>query len=319
MGRRKPAAGQSDGPLRAVRVRVPATTANLGPGFDALGLALDLQEEVTLRRAAGSETTIGVTGLNARRLRADQNLLAYRGAVAVYQRLGRSTPPLELELRTRIPRSGGLGGSAAAIVGGITAANALEGSPLDNRALLDLATEVEGHPDNVSAALLGGLVITVQGRDGLLAKRLDPPRGLSAVVVVPHQSISTKQARGVLPTELSVGDAVFNLGRTALLVAAFQTSDWALLRDAMEDRLHQPARGGIFPALFPTIEAALGAGAHGAALSGSGAAIIALATESHQEIAAAMKAAAEAHGAPCETTVLRLSAAGARVVEAVTA
>ena len=305
-------------PLRAVRVRVPATTANLGPGFDALGLALELHEEVALWRLPAGTTglQISVSGLNARRLRADQNLLAYQGTLAVYRRLDRTPPPLGLELMTRIPRSGGLGGSAAAIVGGIVAANALEGSPLDARALLDVATEVEGHPDNVSAALYGGLVITVHGRDGLIAKRLDPPKGLSAVIVIPRQSISTRAARGVLPAKLSVPDAVFNLGRTALLVAAFQTGDWALLRDAMDDRLHQPARGGIFPALYPTIEAAVGAGAHGAALSGSGAAIIAFATSGQEEIGMAMRAAAEANGAPCETLTLRLSASGARVVEA---
>ena len=308
-----------DAPLsraQRVRVRVPATTANLGPGFDALGLALELHEEVALERLPeGSRPRITVTGLNAHRLRPDVNLLAYQGAQAVYRRLDRPAPALALELRTAIPRSGGLGGSAAAIVGGMVAANALEGSPLDTRALLDLATEVEGHPDNVSAALYGGLVITVQGRDGLIAKRLGPPAELSAVVVLPRQSISTKAARGVLPTHLSVADAVFNLSRTALLVAAFQTGEWGLLRDAMEDRLHQPARGGIFPPLFPTIEAALAAGAHGAALSGSGAAIIALASKRQEEIGAAMRAAAEAHGAACDSVVLGLSALGATVVE----
>ena len=299
-----------------MRVRVPATTANLGPGFDALGLALDLHEEVTLRRIADRDAApqISVTGLNAGRLRPDSNLLAYRGAVALYERLGRSLPALALELRTRIPRSGGLGGSAAAIVGGIAAANALEGAPLAQSDLLEVASAVEGHPDNVSAAIYGGLVITVHGRDGLIAKRLEPPPDLSAVLVVPRQSISTKAARGVLPVQLSMADAVFNLSRTALLVAALQTRDWELLRDAMDDRLHQPARGRIFPALGPTIDAALAAGAHGAALSGSGAAIIALATDRHIEIAAAMRAAAEAHGAPCETLQLALSAGGAHVV-----
>ncbi|CAA9287080.1 MAG: Homoserine kinase [uncultured Chloroflexi bacterium] len=305
-------------PADSVRVRVPATTANLGPGFDALGLALDLHEDVILRRlpAGAPRPEIAVTGLNARRLHADENLLAFQGVLALYKRLERAAPPLALELHTRIPRSGGLGGSAAAITGGIAAANALEGSPLDTRQLLSLATEVEGHPDNVSAALLGGLVVTVNGHAGLVFKRLDPPRGLSAVVHVPRHSISTKAARGVLPTHLSREDAVFNLSRTAMLVAAFQTADWTLLRDAMDDRLHQPARGGIYAALFPTIQAALAAGAHGAALSGSGAAIIAFATTRHQEIATAMAAAAEAHGAPGHAEVLRLSAAGVRVVEA---
>lgn len=298
-----------------MRVRVPASTANLGPGFDALGLALDLHEEVILRRQPhGAPPTIAVHGVNTKRLHADENLLAYQAARAVFRRLGRTLPSLALDLHTRIPRSGGLGGSAAAIVGGAFAANVLEGSPLDSAELLSLVAEVEGHPDNVSAALLGGLVITVQGRAGLIAKRLDPPRDLRAIVCIPRQSISTKAARGVLPTHLSVPDAVFNLSRTALLIAAFETSDWALLRDAMDDRLHQPARGGIFAPLFPTIEAAIGAGAHGAALSGSGAAIIAFATESFKEIADAMSAAAEAHGAPSRADVLRLSARGATVM-----
>ena len=297
-------------------MRVPATTANLGPGFDSLGLALELYEEVSLERLPeGSRPRVSVTGLNAQRLRADVNLLAYQGAQALYRRLKQPAPALALELRTAIPRSGGLGGSAAAIVGGIAAANALEGEPLDLPALLDLATDVEGHPDNVSAALYGGLVVTVHGRDGLLAKRLDPPGGLSAVVVIPRQSISTKASRGVLPSHLSVADAVFNLGRTALFVAAFTTRDWGLLRDAMDDRLHQPARGGIFAPLFPTIEAALRAGAHGAALSGSGAAIIALATERHEEIAGAMRAAVEGYGTACDSIVLGLSPSGASVVE----
>jgi homoserine kinase len=308
----------ADRPLRAVRVRVPASTANLGPGFDALGLALGLEEDVALRRLPDSagQPQIAVHGLNARRLHADENLLAYQGALAVYRRLGRPAPPLALDLYTRIPRSGGLGGSAAAIVAGLYAANALEGAPLDHDALLALANDVEGHPDNVSAALLGGLVITVRGQDGLIAKRLDPPKRLSAVVLIPRQSIATKAARGVLPRQLSLQDAVHNLGRTALLVAAFETGDWPLLREAMADKLHQPARGAIFPALFPTITAALDAGAHGAALSGSGAAIVAFATERQREIGAAMEAAAAAHGAAGRAHVLRLSACGARVVEA---
>jgi homoserine kinase len=305
------------GLLTSVRIRVPASTANLGPGFDALGLALDLYEEVRLRRLGGSgDPEIAVHGVNAKRLHADENLLAYQGVRAVYERLGKPVPALGLDLHTRIPRSGGLGGSAAAIVGGAYAANVLEGAPLSGPALLSLVTEVEGHPDNVSAALLGGLVITVHGRSGLIAKRLDPPPGLRAVVCIPHQSISTKAARGVLPAQLTVEDAVFNLGRTALLVAAFQTADWSLLRDAMDDRLHQPARGTIFPPLFPTIEAAIQAGAHGAALSGSGAAMIAFATDHLEAIASAMVAAAQASGAPSRAEILRLSAQGATVVEA---
>lgn len=319
----------------AVRASAPATSANLGPGFDALGLALELREEVALRRLpAGASSTaqsstnggVGVRsrsdppdpqirlhGVHVGRLRPDRNVLAYRAAVAVYGRLGRAVPPLALDLYGHIPRSGGLGGSAAAIVAGMVAANALEGEPLDKQALLELANQMEGHPDNVAPALLGGLVVCVQGSERLIVKRLEPPRELRAVVYLPDHAISTKHARSVLPNQVSRHDAVFNLSRTALLVAAFQTRDWPLLREAMNDQLHQPARANLLPALFPTIKAAVEAGAHGAALSGSGAAILALATERLEEVAAAMQEAAHAHGTSGRAAVYRLASDGATV------
>ena len=298
-------------------MRVPATTANLGPGFDALGLALALYEEVTLRRLppGARGPSIVVRGVSAGRVPTDpSHSLVFRAAAALYAQAGRTMPALGIELETRIPRSGGLGGSAAAIVGGVVAANALEGAPLDARHLLDLAAALEGHPDNVAPALLGGLVICVHGRAGLIAKRLDPPRELLAVVCVPEQPTSTRFARGVLPAQVPLADAVFNLSRTALLIAALQTRDWGLLAEAMDDRLHQPPRARLIGALDPVIAAALAAGAHGAALSGSGSAIIALATTRAHHIAAAMRAAAAAHGYPSRSLVVRLSAAGATLV-----
>lgn len=302
-------------PRNRVTVRVPATSANLGPGFDALAIALDLAEDVTLARLpVGSATRVRVSGINATLLPHDETLLAYRGVAAAYRRMGRTVPALDLELVTRIPRSGGLGGSAAAIVAGVVAANALEGAPLSQSEVLDLVAEIEGHPDNVSAALLGGLVVCVAGRDGLVSTRLPVPAELQAVVCLPETSISTKSARGVIPQTFPIGDAVFNLGRTALIVAAFATRDWSLLREAMDDRIHQPARGTILRALHPVIQAALDAGAHGAALSGAGSAMIALATGRFDEIAAAMGDAAASHGSPNRTICLALSDAGARVV-----
>jgi homoserine kinase len=301
-----------------VHVRVPATSANLGPGFDALGLALDLFEEVVLAplpEPAG-EHRIRVSGVSAGRLHETTDLLAFRAAAAVYEQIGRPMPRVALELVTRIPSSRGLGSSAAAIVGGAVAANTLAGEPLDKQALLELVTRLEGHPDNVAAALLGGLVIGVQGRRGLVVKRLDPPTEIVAVLCIPERAMSTKSARGVVPERVSREDAVFNLGRTALLIAAFQTRDWARLRDAMDDRIHQPPRGRVFPALFPAIEAALAAGAHGAALSGAGSTIIALASDRQDEIGAAMLQAVAAHGFPARTEVLGLSAQGATAVAA---
>jgi homoserine kinase len=305
-----------------VRVRVPATSANLGPGFDALALALDIFDEVTLTRlppaASGpaARPRISVQGLGAGRLPEDESLYAYQGVLAVYRHLRRSVPPLALDLLNRIPRSGGLGGSAAASVAGLVAANALEGDALTQTDLLELASEMEGHPDNSSAAILGGLVISVKGRAGLIARRVPVPPQLTAVMVLPEQAISTRQSRGgVLPRFVPLGDAVYNLGRTALLVAAMQSGDWSVLREAMDDRLHQPPRGRLFPALRPTIAAALAAGAHGAALSGSGSAIIALATVRQTEIAAAMRGAAAAHGYPGTTAIVAVSQVGATVLD----
>ena len=298
-----------------VTVRVPASSANLGPGFDALAVALDLAEDVTLSRLPeGSRPHVRVTGVNASLLPHDETLLAYRGVVGAYQRMGRELPALDLELVTRIPRSGGLGGSAAAIVAGVVAANALEGSPLTQAEELDLVAGIEGHPDNVSAALLGGLVVCVAGRDGPVSTRLPVPTDLQAVLCLPETSISTKSARGVIPQNFSIGDAVFNLGRTALIVASFATRDWSLLRDGMDDRIHQPARGGILEALHPVITAAIDAGAHGAALSGAGSAMIALSTGHFDEIAVAMSDAAARHGSPNRTIRLALSNVGARIV-----
>jgi homoserine kinase len=222
-------------------------------------------------------------------------------------------PPLALDLYGHIPRSGGLGGSAAAIVAGLVAANALEGDALDKQGLLELANQIEGHPDNVAPALLGGLVICVQTGGQLIAKRVEPPRELRAVVYLPDHAIPTRHARGILPSQIERRDAVFNLSRAALLVAAIQTRDWALLREAMDDKLHQPARATLLPALYPTIRAAVEAGAHGAALSGSGAAILALATERLEEVAAAMQDAARAHGAPGRAAIFRLASEGASV------
>ena len=309
------AAGRNVAARDRVTVRVPATSANLGPGFDALAVALDLSEDVTITRLpTGSRTRVRVTGINTSLLPHDETLLAYRGVVAAYQRMGRTVPALDLELATRIPRSGGLGGSAAAIVAGVVAANALEGSPLSQADELDLVAGIEGHPDNVSAALLGGLVVCVAGRDGLVSTRLPVPDELQAVLCLPEASISTKSARGVIPRTFPIEDAVFNLGRTALIVAAFATRDWSLLRDGMDDRIHQPARGTILAALHPVIAAAIEAGAHGAALSGAGSAMIALATGHFDEIAAAMSDAAARHGSPNRTIRLALSDAGARIV-----
>jgi homoserine kinase len=297
-----------------ITARVPATSANLGPGFDCFGLALDLRSDTTLR--LGEPFSIRVEGEGVNRIAHDERNLIYRAIRTFYERIGRRLPPFALEIHSRIPLTGGLGSSSAGIVGGLLAANVAAGRPMDADALLALAAELDGHPDNVAPAMLGGLVVVVgdTGR-GPATVSLPIPDQLSAVVFVPTFSMPTKRARALLPDLVPRRDAVFNAGRTALWIAALQTGRLELLRLATQDRLHQPYRAKLFPALPVLIEAALAAGAHGAALSGAGSAVLALATGRQSQIGQAMKDAALRRGIHGRWLAVDVARSGAEVVE----
>ncbi len=261
----------------AITVRVPATSANLGPGFDALGLALRFHNTLVIERAPSPE--IEIEGEGEKTLPRDPSHLAYQAAMAVAARVEESLgrrPVAAFRLRQHntIPLARGMGSSAAAIVGGAVAANALLGSPLDQQALLDLATEMEGHPDNVAPALLGGLVVCTRTAAGVRWMRLAPP-SLKVVLAVPDYQVSTEEARRRLPARVPFPDAVFNVTRTALLVAALTGGRPDLLDEATQDRLHQPYREHLVPGLNEVFAAARRAGAYGVALSGSGPAVLA--------------------------------------------
>jgi homoserine kinase len=280
-----------------ITVRVPATSANLGPGFDALGLALRLHNTLVIERAAAPE--IEIEGEGATTLPRDPSHLAYRAAVAVAARAEETAggPPVQafrLKQRNAIPLARGLGSSAAAIVGGAVAANALLGYPLDRQALVDLATEMEGHPDNVAPALFGGLVVCTRTLNGVRWMRLAPP-SLNVVLAVPDYHVSTEEARRRLPARVPFPDAVFNVTRTALLVAALTGGRPDLLDEATQDRLHQPYREHLVPGLNEVFLAARRAGAYGVALSGSGPAVLAFGDAAG--IGPAMAQAFEAAGA----------------------
>ncbi len=299
-----------------ITVRVPATTANLGPGFDAVGLALRFYNTVTL--AASERPEIEIRGEGERTLPRDPSHLAYRAALAVVERAGagaRSPRPRAFRLvqHNRIPLARGLGSSAAAIVGGAAAANALLGGPLGPQPLLDLATEMEGHPDNVAPALLGGAVVCARTPSGVRWIRLVPPR-LRVVVAVPDFTVSTAEARRLLPQHVPFADAVFNVTRTALLVAALTAGRTDLLGEATQDRLHQPYRERLIPGLGQVFEAARRAGASGVALSGSGPSVVAFGDA--PGIGAAMVDAFRAAGAGCRTVDAELDTEGTVVVEA---
>jgi homoserine kinase len=289
-----------------IRVRVPATSANLGPGFDALGLALRLHNILELEPA--ESPAIEVDGEGAGTLPRDPSHLAYRAALAVHARAGRAPGAFRMRQQNRIPLGRGLGSSAAAIVSGAVAANALLGDPLDRQALLDLAAELEGHPDNVAAALFGGLVVCAGTPSGIRWVRLAPP-ALRAVVAVPAFAVSTREARRLLPARVPFEDAVFNVTRTALLVAALGAGRTDLLGDATEDRLHQPYRAALVPGLDHALAAARRAGAHGVALSGSGPSVLALgdAAGIGEAIADAFRGA----GVACRTFAVEIDVDGA--------
>lgn len=269
-----------------VTVRVPATTANLGPGFDALGLALALYNEIRVTRA--SHTSIALHGEGEKTLPRDEHNLVYQAMQRLAQEARTSLPPVHLHMRNRIPLQSGLGSSSAAIVGGLVAARTLLNVPLSEKDLLRLAVALEGHPDNVAPALLGGLVIVAAYEEGPLVARVPTPPDLRVVVVLPEVHVSTEEARRLLPAQVSLTDAVFNLSRTALVVHALRQGDYDLLARAMVDRLHQPYRKALIPGYDGVITAAREAGASAVIISGSGPAVAAFAPEGHERIAGAM-------------------------------
>jgi homoserine kinase len=301
-------------PPQRVRVRVPASTTNLGPGFDTLGLALALHNRIGLELSRGP-VRVEISGEGAGVLETDERNLAYRAAQRLYRELGRETPGLRVRLENAIPVSRGLGSSSTAIVGGLLAANALAGEPLDREALLRLAVEMEGHPDNVTPALLGGFQVTSLTPEGLIHLRIPTPAGLRAVVCIPDLAVSTAEARAVLPAQYSRDDAVFNLGRVALLVAGLLTGQTDVLRPSMEDRIHQPYRARLVPGFEAAVRAALEAGAAGACLSGSGSTILALTAANEAAVGGAMTAAVRAAGVESRWLALDVDDAGAVVEE----
>jgi homoserine kinase len=278
-----------------VRVRVPATSANLGPGFDALGLALALHNEVIGEEA--DEVAVAVEGEGAARLDAGAKNVVARGVALGFEVAGRPFRGARLRCVNRIPLSRGLGSSAAAWVGGLLAANALLGEPIDRDGLLAAATRAEGHPDNVAAALLGGLTVSCADGPRVTAVSLPLPAGIDWVVLVPETESSTHEARAVLPDVVPRADAVFNVQRVSLLLAALGAGRADLLDLAMQDRLHQPYRRRLFPWMEEVAAAGRRAGALGCVLSGAGPCLLAaVPARGGQVVAAAMAEALRAAG-----------------------
>ncbi len=290
---------------RSVTVRVPATSANLGPGFDALGVALDWAGEITLSEVAAPTAPAG-----------SMERLALMAAAALFEQAGEPMPPLAAEYRGDMPIGRGLGMSAAAFAGGLVAANALLGR-VGVEGLIPLAWHLEGHGDNIIPTLLGGLCVVAEDDDGPVWCRIEPPEDLRLALFVPDFDMPTHESRERLPVSLTRGQAVHNIARSALVVAAITQRRYDLLGTATQDILHQPARATLFPAMLPALEAARKAGAHGAYLSGGGSTLAAFVTDHAESVAGAMREAAAAHGIDGVTRVVSLSPRGAEVVTAV--
>ncbi len=301
--------------MATVRVRAPATTANLGPGYDCLGMALDLWNHLTVETLdAGADTSVAVAGEGEGELADDSDNLTYRAARFLYGEADVEIPPLAMQCENAIPLSRGLGSSAAAISGGLVAANALLDNPFTPNDLLEMAATIEGHPDNVAAAVHGGLQLVVIDDDRLYTAPIDVPDELNAVLFIPDRRIATADARRVLPSEVSVADAVYNMSRAALLVAGMQSNHPEYLRIATEDRLHQPYRQSIFPPMKVIFEAARNAGALGVFLSGSGSTILALTQERSMTVAYEMFDAARLAGVEGRVEITRPTRQGAHVL-----
>ena len=288
----------------SVTVRVPATSANLGSGFDSLGLALALTQDVTV--SIGAQP--GPPGALAR--------LVLDAARSAY-RLARVESPegLSASGKQAIPIGRGLGASAAARAAGIVGANALMGGKLSDDQMLTLGANLEGHADNMAPALFGGLRVVIRDGDGYrhIASLLAP--GLKVVLFIPDFDMPTSESRKLLPQTLSKEDAVHNIGRAAMLVAALARGDWSLLDVATQDRVHQPARAQLFSAMPEIFAAAKEAGALCAYLSGAGSTIAAFAVEGEERIARAMMQQGISRGFPGRSEITTPSDVGALIID----
>ena len=287
---------------------MPATSANLGPGFDVLGLALALYNEVTLQPS--SDVSVSIEGEGADHLERDERNVVVRGVRAVHERLGRPFAGIKIACVNRIPTARGLGSSAAAWLAGIVGANAFLGSPLDQDTLLQLAATGEGHPDNVAAALLGGLTVACWSEGRVVAASLPVASAIRWVVLIPEVRASTAEARAILPQTVSRADAVFNLQRVSLLLAALRGGRADLLAVAMEDRLHQPYRRRLFPWMDRVTAAARSAGAAGCVLSGAGPSLLAAVEGGAESVAKAMESALRESGVSGRAVALEVDPAG---------
>ena len=301
-----------------ISVLAPATTANLGPGFDCLGMALDLWNRIDVMSVPSNDDsgpTVEISGEGIGELGTGEDNLVHRAMAFLFNEADQEMPPVRIHCHNEIPLARGLGSSAAAISGGLAAANAMCSQAFTPNELLEMAATLEGHPDNVAAAVLGGLQLVVSNGPQLFTAPINLPPEIHAVLFIPEHRIATADARSVLKREVSLEDAVFNMGRAALLVAGMTTNHPEYLGVATQDRLHQPHRQPLFPAMKLLFKAAEDAGALGVFLSGSGSTVLAFTQGREMTVAYEMAEAAKQAGVPGRLEITQPTIRGAHLVD----
>jgi homoserine kinase len=312
--------------INSVTVKVPATTANLGPGFDCLGAALTLYNQFQFSRVCSSTleeaadgVKITVTGLDADRVTTDERNLVYQAFAKVYEKIGQVPPSVAIDIHLDVPLARGLGSSATAIVGGLVGANQLAGAPLSIEEVMHLAIAMEGHPDNVVPALIGGCRLAVSNDAAYYEASnwmICPVAWHSEIVpvlAIPDFELATETARKVLPASYSRADVIFNTSNFGLLLLALETANGDWLRVAMRDRIHQPYRKTLIAGYDMVRQAAINSGAYGVVISGAGPTLLALTSPNYAtEVATTIAATWDEQGVKAEVKVLAIDHAGAK-------
>ena len=302
--------------VKSVKVRVPGTSANCGPGFDCLGVACTIYNELELTLLEEERLDIEITGDGAENIPVDERNIVWRSIQKLLERAGKAQEykGAVIRMNNGVPLSRGLGSSATAIVGGLKAANECLGNPFTNRDLLQMATEIEGHPDNVAPAIFGGFTISIVRNGKPECFSLMPKLPVKLVVTVPDFFLPTKAARAVLPAEVPMKDAVFNIGRAAMLTAALCKGNKSFLRSVFDDALHQPYRAKLIPGMYDVFKAARAAGALGASMSGAGPCLIAFTVENADALGMAMRDAFAKNNVKSQYHVFDIDGTGATVI-----
>ncbi|MGL5509609.1 MAG: homoserine kinase [Microcoleaceae cyanobacterium] len=302
--------------MSTIKVTVPATTANLGPGFDCIGLALSLYNQFLFSPLTqnGKTLQISAAGPEADRVSLDADNLVYQAFGKLYTDIGQSVPPVSIDIHLGIPQARGLGSSATAIVGGLVGANQMAGQPLSQEQLLKLAIAIEGHPDNVVPAFLGGCRLAASAQDDWTICEIPWHPDIVPVVAIPDFELSTAAARQVLPAEYSRADAIFNTAHLGLLVRALETGNRDWLKVAMQDRIHQPYRQSLIKGYAEVRQAAIEAGAYEMVISGAGPTLLALTNQTDAlAVAEAMGKTWQTHDVKAIVQVLPVDSQGVQV------